>query len=46
LRAAGTGFQRKAISELKKQELQDLRIDLQNKKTKMEVDQKIKRGFL
>jgi len=44
LRAAGTGFQRKAISELKKQELQDLRIDLQNKKTKMEVDQKTREG--
>jgi hypothetical protein len=44
LRAAGIGFQRRAISELKKQELQDLRIDLQNKKTKMEVDQKTREG--
>jgi hypothetical protein len=44
LRAAGTGFQRRAISELKKQEIQDLRIDLQNKKTKMETDQKTREG--
>ena len=44
LKAAGTGFQRKVISELKKQELEDLRIDLQNKKTKMEADQQTTQG--
>ena len=38
-RAAGTNFQRKSISELKKQELEDLRIDLQGKKRQFETEQ-------
>jgi hypothetical protein len=38
-RAAGTNFQRKSISELKKQELEDLRIDLQGLKGKFETEQ-------
>jgi len=39
LRAAGTNFQRQSISELKKQDLENLRIDLQSKKTKFESEQ-------
>jgi hypothetical protein len=44
LRTAGTGFQRKSISELKKQELDDLRLDLQNKKNKMESEKITNQG--
>jgi len=43
-RAAGTNFQRQSISELKKQDLEDLRIDLQGKKTKFEDEQAINQG--
>ena len=39
LRAAGTKFQQQSISELKKQDLENLRIDLQGKKTKFESEQ-------
>ena len=38
-RAAGTNFQRKSISELKKQELEELRINLQGLKRKFETEQ-------
>jgi len=38
-RAAGTNFQRKSISELKKQELEELRINLQSLKKKFETEQ-------
>ena len=38
-RAAGTNFQRKSISELKKKELEDLRINLQGLKRKFETEQ-------
>lgn len=38
-RAAGTNFQRKSISELKKQELEELRINLQGLKKKFETEQ-------
>lgn len=44
LRTVGTGFQRKSISELKKQELDDLRLDLQNKKQTMETEQTTNQG--
>lgn len=44
MRAAGTGFQRKAVSELKKQELENLRLDLQKKKAKMETEKKTNEG--
>ncbi len=44
LRAVGTGFQKKSISELKKQELDDLRLDLQNKKQTMETKQITNQG--
>ena len=43
-RAAGTNFQRKSISELKKQELEDLRIDLQGKKRQFETEQVTNQG--
>ena len=43
-RAAGTNFQRKSISELKKQELEDLRIDLQGKKRQFETEQATNQG--
>ena len=43
-RAAGTNFQRKSISELKKQELEDLRIDLQGKKRQLETEQATNQG--
>jgi hypothetical protein len=43
-RAAGTNFQRKSISELKKQELEDLRIDLQGKKRQIETEQLTNQG--
>lgn len=43
-RAAGTDFQRKSISELKKQELEDLRIDLQGKKRQLETEQATNQG--
>ncbi len=43
-RAAGTNFQRKSISELKKQELEDLRIDLQGKKRQFETEQATTQG--
>jgi len=45
LRAAGTKFQRKNISELKKQELEELRVELQNKKTQFETDQVTNQGI-
>ena len=43
-RAAGTNFQRKSISELKKQELENLRIDLQGKKRQFETEQITNQG--
>ena len=43
-RAAGTNFQRKSISELKKQELEDLRINLQGKKRQLETEQLTNQG--
>lgn len=43
-RAAGTNFQRKSISELKKQELENLRIDLQGKKRQLETEQATNQG--
>ena len=43
-RAAGTNFQRKSISELKKQDLEDLRIDLQGKKRQFETEQATTQG--
>ena len=43
-RAAGTNFQRKSISELKKQELENLRIDLQGKKRQIETEQATNQG--
>ena len=43
-RAAGTNFQRKSISELKKKELEDLRIDLQGKKRQLETEQATNQG--
>ena len=44
LRAAGTKFQQQSISELKKQDLENLRIDLQGKKTKFETEQTTTQG--
>jgi len=44
-RAAGTNFQRKSISELKKQELEELRINLQNLKRKFETEQATDQGI-
>ena len=43
-RAAGTNFQRKSISELKKQELENLRADLQSKKKQFETEQVTTQG--
>ena len=43
-RAADTNFQTKSISELKKQELEDLRGDLQSKKTKLENEKATTQG--
>lgn len=44
-RAAGTKFQRKNISELKKQELEELRLNLQNKKIAAEKRQETNQGY-
>ena len=44
LRAAGTKFQQQIISKLKKQDLENLRIDLQSKKTKFESEQATNQG--
>ena len=44
LRAAGTKFQQKSISELKKQDLEDLRVDLQDKKINFENKQATNQG--
>ena len=43
-RAANTGFQKRKISELKKEELENLRTDLQNKKTNLETKQQTNQG--
>jgi len=44
LRAAGTKFQRRNISDLKKEELDELRLDLQNKKLTLEKQEQINQG--
>jgi len=44
IRAADTKFGRKSISELKKQELEDLRADLQSKKKQFETEKSTNQG--
>jgi hypothetical protein len=44
LRAVKTGFQKREISALKKEELENLRTDLQNKKTNFETRQQTNQG--
>jgi hypothetical protein len=44
LRAVATGFQRRKISALKEEELENLRTDLQNKKTNFETTQQTNQG--
>ena len=44
-RAAGTKFQRRNISDLKKEELEELRLDLQNKKIVAEKREDVGQGY-